>query len=386
MNAPQVQLPWANGGRRPVPSFYLAHGARNLVRVRDSHGATHSLTGDGLGNLLKRRPSLQLDRNREIVLVSCNTAAPAPDGTVIAQQVADITGRIVHAPWGSTTSDLEAAHHEGWRTFRPRPQHQQPNASLPRRTLPQSSRALPRPPTHPTGVRYHINSAANRNWRMPGTQLNPALGPSLTGPSRPLEAALKSAVLSQWVVSHGSVITGVDYRHHGDGRLIAPIGPPITEEFVLSHAPRLPHEVPQGTPGRPSPWGTTMPILVAAGSSAFGVAVTSRGGPRELSFTKFAEHVRSVIEHHSFPADAPVVLVMPYAAAGRLELPRILAAVTGRNVWAGDGPMALLHQGDRQAPTTWIVRHAPRVSPSVAGSSAGRTPTACPPNGPNRSA
>ncbi|MFB7599906.1 hypothetical protein [Streptomyces sp. NPDC056160] len=354
--------PWKVDGNGARPYYANLHGANTHVIVSDRHGIPHNATGDGLGHLLKRRPSLQLDRNREIVLVICNSGTPGPDGVIIGQQVADVTGRTVHAPVGKIGADLTMLEAGGWRTFHPR------TAAQPQRRLPQPPRSLPQPPQarprpHTDAPGTPANSAPARDWRMPGTRPTLASGPSpsLTEASRPSEAALDAAVLSQWVVGRDSVTVGVDYRHHGDGRLADRMGSPITEEFLLYDSPRLPYEVPaEVTWGRPAPWGTDMPVMVIADRSASGVKVTSRGVQRDLSFVKFAEHVRKVIEFGAFPTEAPIVLVMPYAAAGRMELPRTLAAVTGRDVWAGDGPMALVSQeGDHRAPRTWIVQHAP---------------------------
>ncbi|WP_234438693.1 hypothetical protein [Streptomyces sp. NRRL S-340] len=378
---PHFPLPWVNTSRQKPPYFFASHGTRQNVWAYDSQGRKHELTGPGIGNLLKRRPSLQLDQDREIVLLVCSVAAPGQDGTVIAQQVADITGRTVYAPSGRVAHDASIVEEGSWHTFRPhaqRPQAETPISPSPEthsgereghargtsRSQPQQLKHTAAEETSPQeqpGV-----TAPQGSWAHSRSATSPGVPHSLETSAfafaeRPptFEEISRSAVMSQWVVSHGELITGVDYRYGGDGRLATAIDPPITERFLHYNTPQLPNEVRQGIRGAASPWGDVAPIMVIADRSSFGVAVTSLSGPTEISFENFSRHVRKVIEYHGFPAGAPVVLVMPYAAAGRIELPRILAAHTGRDVWASDGPVALLKENGRGAATTWIVQHEP---------------------------
>ncbi|MER6169599.1 hypothetical protein, partial [Streptomyces violaceorubidus] len=122
-NADSFPLPWAGSGR-PTPYFFAAHGFPNTVLANDIWQRGRPLDGEALGQVLKRRPSLQLDRSREIVLFVCFGASPAADGRSTAQQVADITGRTVHAADGIVAFDPveeESLVESGrsWYTFRP---------------------------------------------------------------------------------------------------------------------------------------------------------------------------------------------------------------------------------------------------------------------------
>ncbi|MGW0856638.1 hypothetical protein [Streptomyces sp. NPDC002690] len=134
-NAHSFPLPWAGAGR-PTPYFFAAHGFPNTVLAQDIWQRGRPLDGEAVGHVLRRRPSLQFDQSREIVLFVCFGASPAADGRSTAQQVADITGRTVHAADGIVAFDSveeESLVESGssWYTFRPgrRPQatpYQQP--------------------------------------------------------------------------------------------------------------------------------------------------------------------------------------------------------------------------------------------------------------------
>ncbi|MEU6292566.1 hypothetical protein [Streptomyces sp. NPDC046988] len=118
------ELPWINSQRRN-PYHFAAHGLANQVFIYDLNGRHRITDGNGLGNLLKRRPSLVFDRTREIVLQVCESGTPAADGKTTAQQVADVTGRTVYAPDGLVAvhmTNRESVVQEGraWRTFHPR--------------------------------------------------------------------------------------------------------------------------------------------------------------------------------------------------------------------------------------------------------------------------
>ncbi|MEV4562106.1 hypothetical protein AB0K51_34770, partial [Kitasatospora sp. NPDC049285] len=90
--------------RRPVPwgehtYFFIAHAARTAVALKSVDNFTDTVSGTELGRLLRRRPSIAALLNRaeqqgevpSITLVACQSAA-------LAQEVADATGMVVHAP------------------------------------------------------------------------------------------------------------------------------------------------------------------------------------------------------------------------------------------------------------------------------------------------
>ncbi|MYR96708.1 lonely Cys domain-containing protein [Streptomyces sp. SID4937] len=89
----------------------------------------------------------------------------------------------------------------------------------------------------------------------------------------------------------------------------------------------------------PAPWSaTTTPYVVAAEGGHDRVeARLPDGSVRELGVEEFVELVAADLAREALPPDTPIVLAVPFAADGYLDLPRRLADRTGRTVWAHSG-------------------------------------------------
>ncbi|MFF0035889.1 hypothetical protein ACFYRG_06620 [Streptomyces mirabilis] len=87
-------LPWHNGDA----TFFAGHGTATRVTLALSDGTTVQVTGKELARLLERGLDLG-PKDRPIVLYSCATGRPPEHGGLpVAQHVANLTGRVVHAP------------------------------------------------------------------------------------------------------------------------------------------------------------------------------------------------------------------------------------------------------------------------------------------------
>ncbi|MFH8224122.1 hypothetical protein ACH4C2_33800 [Streptomyces sp. NPDC018057] len=107
----------------------------------------------------------------------------------------------------------------------------------------------------------------------------------------------------------------------------------------------------------PTPWDADIPpIIIAAHRGPHTVTVPSPGKPLGLSFEGFPQHVRKAVATQNFPEEAPIALVMPYAADWRMEPPRMLANLADREVWSSDGPIVFRPEEGQQR--TWIVLHS----------------------------
>lgn len=83
-------------------------------------------------------------------------------------------------------------------------------------------------------------------------------------------------------------------------------------------------------------------------------------GRQTISVHRFARLVASETAVLSHPLHSPIVLVVPNAAAGEMHLPRMLAHLTERTVWATDGELALVTadtDGHDRESETWILLH-----------------------------
>ncbi|MGW5636785.1 lonely Cys domain-containing protein, partial [Streptomyces sp. NPDC003832] len=120
----------------------------------------------------------------------------------------------------------------------------------------------------------------------------------------------------------------------------------------------------------PAPWhrpGTPEPYVVRADGDRDAIVVRGfDGAPREVPLDVFAELLTLDEELSALPTNVPVLLLVPDAGGGGLELPRRLADRTGRNVWsaagdvdlagAPDGPASLPYvQPPRNARADWIL-------------------------------
>ncbi|MFW3463110.1 lonely Cys domain-containing protein [Streptomyces microflavus] len=113
----------------------------------------------------------------------------------------------------------------------------------------------------------------------------------------------------------------------------------------------------------PTPWPSgTKPYVVAAEGGPDRVeARLPDGTVRELGIEEFVELVAADLAHEALPPGTPVVLAVPFAADGYLDLPRRLADRTGRTVWAHSGRITV-ESAPGEASTIDVVRtpKAPR--------------------------
>ncbi len=107
----------------------------------------------------------------------------------------------------------------------------------------------------------------------------------------------------------------------------------------------------------PTPWPTgRTPYVVAADGGRDRVAARLPDGTvRELGTEEFIELVAADLAREDLPADVPVVLAVPFAADGLLDLPRRLADRIGRTVWAHSGRVTV-ESAPGEAATIDVVR------------------------------
>ncbi|MYS26331.1 lonely Cys domain-containing protein, partial [Streptomyces sp. SID7804] len=93
----------------------------------------------------------------------------------------------------------------------------------------------------------------------------------------------------------------------------------------------------------PTPWptGVTPYVVAADGGHDRVEARLPDGSTRELRVDEFVELVAADIAREGLPQGTPVVLAVPFAADGYLDLPRRLADRTGLTVWAHSGEATL---------------------------------------------
>ncbi|WP_415853016.1 lonely Cys domain-containing protein, partial [Streptomyces albus] len=94
------------------------------------------------------------------------------------------------------------------------------------------------------------------------------------------------------------------------------------------------------------------PYLLGASMRDGRVSVPApHGGMRGMGAEQFVERVLQDPELAALPADAPIVLAVPFAGDGDQYLARLLADRTGRTVWAhsGDARLTVTSDGERLA-------------------------------------
>ncbi|NEE28356.1 lonely Cys domain-containing protein, partial [Streptomyces sp. SID7982] len=106
------------------------------------------------------------------------------------------------------------------------------------------------------------------------------------------------------------------------------------------------------TDRRPSPWqpqpGRRPPfVLVAAGHARTIMVGLDDGSQAEAAQDVVTELLAMDPVLSGLPEDVPVLLAVPYAGEGGLELPRGLADGLGREVWSTSGTVHLTPRGDR---------------------------------------
>ncbi|WP_211301846.1 lonely Cys domain-containing protein, partial [Streptomyces sparsogenes] len=137
----------------------------------------------------------------------------------------------------------------------------------------------------------------------------------------------------------GTRVPGLNWTGLPDGELYADtIGlleerPGDTPRILDSKAPR---------------WlGGPTPYLLAATMDGDRVTIPALGSTtRTVSAERFVAEVLKDQELAGLPADAPIVLAMPYAGDGEQYLARLLAERTGRTVWAHSGDARLMTTPD----------------------------------------
>ncbi|XXZ51909.1 lonely Cys domain-containing protein [Streptomyces cavourensis] len=107
----------------------------------------------------------------------------------------------------------------------------------------------------------------------------------------------------------------------------------------------------------PTPWaaGRTPYVVAADGGRDRVAARLPDGTVRELGTEEFTELVAADLAREALPADTPVVLAVPFAADGLLDLPRRLADRIGRTVWAHSGRVTV-ESAPGEAATIDVVR------------------------------
>ncbi|WP_203695785.1 hypothetical protein [Streptomyces rubrogriseus] len=94
-----------------------------------------------------------------------------------------------------------------------------------------------------------------------------------------------------------------------------------------------------------APFGQTPYFALISGTPDL-LRVRTANGMVTMAGHVLADHLATVPGLRSLPADVPVVLLMAGGASGRLDLPRLVAARTGREVWAHSGDIRLRRTQD----------------------------------------
>lgn len=150
---------------------------------------------------------------------------------------------------------------------------------------------------------------------------------------------------------------GLDFRPDGVRRLEAGAPPEVWTTYVPG--PAGPDGVRTHQPERP-PWfslsvSAPVPYFVVADTAYGAVLVRTAEGGDAMRPAEFADHLAALPQLRALPADAPVVLVVSRGGAGGMELPRLVAARTGRTVWSHTGELALRPSPDGTATRITVV-------------------------------
>ncbi|MGW0513531.1 WXG100-like domain-containing protein [Streptomyces olivaceoviridis] len=181
------------------------------------------------------------------------------------------------------------------------------------------------------GLSFEVSTAAVRETPLDGP------GPAPGGP-RSLVTDLSSA--------DGARIVGRDYRPAGERSVVKPTGLD-TATVAVAVPPAAPGTSPLYEPGErgPAPWAGSgpEPFFVLAWGTPEHITVQESGGrTAALSPERFADLLAEDPVMAGTPRDRAIVLAMPYGGAGGLDLPRLLAARTGREVWSSTGPLEIV--------------------------------------------
>ncbi|MGV9935202.1 WXG100-like domain-containing protein [Streptomyces olivaceoviridis] len=181
------------------------------------------------------------------------------------------------------------------------------------------------------GLSFEVSTAAVRETPLDGP------GPAPGGP-RSLVTDLSSA--------DGARIVGRDYRPAGERSVVKPTGLD-TATVAVAVPTAAPGTSPLYEPGErgPAPWAGSgpEPFFVLAWGTPEHITVQESGGrTAALSPERFADLLAKDPVMAGTPRDRAIVLAMPYGGAGGLDLPRLLAARTGREVWSSTGPLEIV--------------------------------------------
>ncbi|MER6169617.1 hypothetical protein, partial [Streptomyces violaceorubidus] len=152
-------------------------------------------------------------------------------------------------------------------------------------------------------------------------------------------------------------VSGLDFRVAGWERPGAVLSP-NPDGFVLFTGPVVPGALPYQLAAAPvtAPWaGRRPPFFLVADLTPRGIPIVTPQGRQYLSPHQFADHLTKDQLLSSTDPDIPIVLVIPDGGAHGLELPRIIAARTGKGVWSSDLPVTLRPGAD--GASQWIVQH-----------------------------
>ncbi|WEH43419.1 lonely Cys domain-containing protein [Streptomyces sp. AM 2-1-1] len=112
---------------------------------------------------------------------------------------------------------------------------------------------------------------------------------------------------------------------------------------AVKHAPMPAHIVQPADVTGAAPWRGSRPYYVVASADAGGIVVRGNSGRSyRASAAEFVELLAHDPALTGLAPGTPIVLVVPFAGAGGLDLPRSLARRTGRTVWSSSGRAVLL--------------------------------------------
>ncbi|MET8565736.1 hypothetical protein ABZV75_36210 [Streptomyces flaveolus] len=123
-----------------------------------------------------------------------------------------------------------------------------------------------------------------------------------------------------------------------------------------------------------------------AEGSARVLRLRTESGYRHVVPAFFARHLGESPVVRALPADVPIILVMTGGGAHGLELPRLIAARTGREVWAHSGTLRLEPSPDGRSVRITVVKGDPtrpdgvwvRSLPGDLGGTSAAGPGPCP--------
>ncbi|MGW1469530.1 hypothetical protein ACWCPT_34920 [Streptomyces sp. NPDC002308] len=183
----------------------------------------------------------------------------------------------------------------------------------------------------------------------PAQQAAPQVRSATISLRTPGAAAVGREFTDTW---DGPFMTAWPQRYHrleqSDGRPGGPGYAPTGEQVPLPH----------GAAGRSY---VVHALTASADADRIWAAEAGSGEVGALSFAGFARVVASDPRLADLPADVPILLLVPGAAATGLGLLRAVRDVTGRPVWGHTGQAVLFEEGPGEQLGIGVVRQAGRV-------------------------